>query len=190
MNTPNKLTVLRIMLVPVFLVLLLISEIPHNFLWAGIVFGAAGITDYFDGKIARQNNLITDFGKFLDPLADKMLVCAALIAFVELRLVGGIVVIIIISREFMVTSLRLIASGNGEVIAANIWGKVKTITQIVSIVLIMVVQEALYLGLIPKEFKEVCITGGNLIMWVVAIITLASGFTYIWDNRIYIKNAK
>lgn len=120
MNTPNKLTVLRVLLVPLFLAFLLVGRIPAHYLLALIVFIAASVTDSLDGYLARKNSQVTTFGKFLDPLADKILVLSAMISFIELGLCGSLVVVIMIAREFMVTSLRLVAvSGDGTVIAAR-----------------------------------------------------------------------
>ena len=133
MNLPNKLTLLRIILVPAVIAAILI-DFPFHFLVAGILFGIAAITDALDGKIARRDNLITDFGKFADPLADKILVISVLVCFVKLNLCGAVPLIIIIFREFTVTSVRLVAAAKGNVIAANMWGKVKTVTQIIAIV--------------------------------------------------------
>ena len=141
MNLPNKLTILRIALVPMVIAAVLI-EFPLHFLAAGLLFGAASITDMLDGRIARRDNLITDFGKFADPLADKILVISVMICFVKLGLCGAIPLIIIIFREFTVTSVRLVASAKGKVIAANMWGKVKTVSQIAAIVAIFVMQLA------------------------------------------------
>ena len=119
MNLPNKLTMLRILMIPVFMVFIEISILPNHILWAFVVFVLASLTDMLDGKIARKYNLVTDFGKFMDPLADKILVTAALIYFIPLGLAPAWIVILILAREFLVTSLRLIASGKGVVIAAD-----------------------------------------------------------------------
>ncbi len=132
MNLPNKLTLWRIILVPFFVAVLLIP-FPLHTIVALVLFIAASITDMLDGRIARKRNLITDFGKFADPLADKILVLAALLCFVQNGWCDCIAVIIVLFREFTVTSIRLIAAAKGEVIAANIWGKVKTVTQMVAI---------------------------------------------------------
>ena len=132
MNLPNKLTLGRIILVPFFVAALLIPFFLHTIV-ALVLFIAASITDMLDGRIARKRNLITDFGKFADPLADKILVLAALLCFVQNGWCDCIAVIIVLFREFTVTSIRLIAAAKGEVIAANIWGKVKTVTQMVAI---------------------------------------------------------
>lgn len=127
MNTPNKLTILRILLVPFFVAALLLAVIPHHFLIAGLIFGVASLTDLLDGKLARKRGQITDFGKFADPLADKILVISALICFVQLGIIGAVPVIVLLFREFAVTSIRLVAASNGKVVAANLWGKAKTV---------------------------------------------------------------
>ena len=119
MNLPNKLTLLRVILVPFFLLFLLVDQIPLHGLWALLIFAAASVTDALDGHIARSRGLITDFGKFLDPVADKVLVFAALIAFVELGLASSAAVVIMMAREFLVSSMRMVAASKGRVIAAR-----------------------------------------------------------------------
>lgn len=136
MNLPNKLTVGRIFLVPFFVAAMLIS-FPCNNIAAIIIFVIASVTDMMDGKIARKKNLITDFGKFADPLADKILVLSALLCFVQKGLCGCVPVIIVLFREFTVTSIRLIAASKGKVVAANMWGKVKTVSQMIAIITII-----------------------------------------------------
>lgn len=138
MNLPNKITIFRILMIPIFLIFMLIPDIKYgNYIAAGI-FIVAALSDLLDGYIARKNNLITNFGKFMDPLADKLLVSSALICFVELRLLPAWIVIIIIAREFIISGFRLIASDNGIVIAAGWWGKIKTnIQMILSVMLII-----------------------------------------------------
>ncbi|MGN1107093.1 MAG: CDP-diacylglycerol--glycerol-3-phosphate 3-phosphatidyltransferase, partial [Huintestinicola sp.] len=126
MNLPNKLTVARVVLVPFFIFFLLTDIVPLSPMWALVVFALASITDALDGHIARSRNLVTNFGKFLDPLADKVLVISALVCFVDMGLAGAVPVIIIIAREFMVSGLRLVTAGEGGVVAAGIWGKLKT----------------------------------------------------------------
>lgn len=212
MNLPNKLTLLRIALVPLIMAAILI-EFPLHFLAAGLLFGAAAITDAFDGKIARRDNLITDFGKFADPLADKILVISVLICFVKLGLCGAVPLVIIIFREFAVTSVRLVAAAKGKVIAANMWGKVKTVTQIVAIVTIFVLQFAFEIiaRVLTGEFPAVgsyhllgTMTSyfdtsvyrlpalmifnifniiGQALLWIVAIVTVISGVKYLLDNK-------
>lgn len=188
MNTPNKLTVLRVVMIPVFLIFLMNSSIPHNYLWALIIFSAASLTDMLDGHLARKHNLITDFGKFMDPLADKLLVTSALICFIQLGLVSSIVVVIIVAREFLVTSLRLVASSSGKVIAADIWGKVKTVAQLITIIAIQLMQELVYTGIMPDN--GVSDTIGSVMMWIVAALTVISGANYLWKNRSFVNTAK
>ena len=137
MNLPNKLTILRVIMIPFFLVALLVDGIPAGKWVALAIFIIASFTDMLDGKIARKYNLITNFGKFMDPLADKLLVSAALIALIPLGKIPAWIVIVIISREFIISGFRLIASDNGIVIAASYWGKIKTVTQMVMIVLLI-----------------------------------------------------
>ncbi|MEG1180205.1 MAG: CDP-diacylglycerol--glycerol-3-phosphate 3-phosphatidyltransferase, partial [Oscillospiraceae bacterium] len=128
MNTPNKLTIFRMLMTPIFLAAILI-DVPHRYLWAIITFSIAAITDALDGKLARKNNQVTVFGKLTDPVADKMLTTAALLAFMELGLCNIWIVLIVLTREFAVTSIRLVASAEGIVIPANMWGKIKTVSQ-------------------------------------------------------------
>ncbi len=173
LNTPNKLTLLRIALVPTYMVFLLIDAIPNHYLWAAVLFCIASVTDFLDGHLARKHGLVTNFGKFLDPLADKMLITAALICFVELGFIGSAVTVVIITREFMVTSLRLIAAG--------LLGKVKTVMQIFAVVFIMLLHALIELGALGEMFAHRMIT--EPLMWVVAAITVISGFQYIWANR-------
>lgn len=209
MNLPNKLTVLRILLVP-FVIAAILIEFPFHFTVAGVLFGVAAITDAFDGKIARRDNLITDFGKFADPLADKILVISVLVCFVKLGLCGAIPLIIIIFREFTVTSIRLVAAAKGNVIAANMWGKVKTVVQIIAIVAIFVFQTAMDVisllmdgvvysfteyGLmkatqsITPSFDNLLMAFdifniiGQVLLWITAIVTVISGVKYLIDNK-------
>lgn len=199
MNTPNKLTLLRIGLVPFFVAFLLLPQIPHHYLIAALIFGAAALTDHFDGRIARKKGQITDFGKFADPLADKILVVSAFVCFVDLKLVSSVAVIIVIFREFLVTSIRLVASGKGQVIAANMWGKAKTVSQISAILVILVLQYVNELismqwipvgtelaGTLQMAFGAV----GEAAMWICVLFTLISGGIYLWDNWEIIKTAK
>ena len=137
MNLANKLTMIRIFLVPVFLVFITVKEIPYGSIIATVVFIIASITDQLDGHIARSRNQITNFGKFMDPLADKLLVTAALVSLVELKLVAGWAVVVILAREFAVSGLRTLAASDGIVIAASWWGKIKTVTQMIAILLLL-----------------------------------------------------
>lgn len=186
MNTPNKLTIARIVLVPIFIAILL-SKLPHYQLFAAIIFGIASITDLIDGKLARKYNEITDFGKFLDPLADKILVSAALICFVQLELVNSWVAWIIITREFLVTSLRLVAAGGGKVIAANSWGKAKTVSQITAILVVLACSYINELNIQTIINLKII---GDITIWIATILTIVSGITYIWVHRDYLKAAK
>ena len=168
MNLPNKLTIARVICVPIFVVLYALGlNIP-----ALIVFIAASITDYFDGKIARSKHLITDFGKFMDPLADKILVCGALIALIELGRVPAWYVILVIAREFIISGFRLVAADNGVVIAASMWGKFKTTFLMIEIIFLILNFES-RLGQIINV----------ILLWICAALVLISLVDYIWKNR-------
>lgn len=193
MNLPNKLTVLRIILVP-FMIAALLIPFPHHVLVAGLIFCAASVTDCLDGKIARKRNLITAFGKFADPLADKILVIAALICFLSLGWSDAVLPIVVLFREFAVTSVRLVAASKGNVVAANIWGKLKTVTQMVAIIAIFIMQyftEICTLNIIP--FDATALGGiffiiGEALLWISGIIALISGTIYILDCKEYISD--
>lgn len=197
MNLPNKLTMLRLILVPFYVFFLLMPGIPHHYLWALLIFAAASYTDHLDGKIARKYNMITDFGKFADPLADKILIFAALACFIELNLVSCVVLIITAAREFAVTSVRLAAAGKGEVIAANIWGKLKTVSQMAAVLVVMLLQYLLELhsmGVLHFDHAAAVqmwfnITG-QILLWISVFFTIISGINYLACNFEYIKNAK
>lgn len=199
MNLPNKLTLFRIILVPFFVVFLLNPGIAHHYLWAGLLFGVAAYTDHLDGKLARKNNQITDFGKFLDPIADKILVVSALVCFVELGLAPTWCVLLIIAREFVVTSLRLVAVDNGKVIAANNWGKTKTVSQIIAIVCILLfqyIQELIQMNV----FAAFQIGGadntvifqllGTAMIFIATFFSVLSGVIYIVQNINVINTLK
>lgn len=188
MNTPNKLTVLRMILVPVFVAILLWEGCPHRFLIAGLVFAAAALTDLFDGKIARKRNLVTDFGKFMDPIADKLLVCAAYVAFVQLGCCSAWVVILILAREFAVTSIRLVAASGGKVVAANLWGKAKTVSQMIAVGVVLLVQEFLWLGWLPGWFPAAAVQSAAI--WISVVLTVISGVIYLWDNKKFVDPSK
>lgn len=183
MNLPNKLTLLRVILVPVFLVFMYLS-FPFHFFAALVIFAAASITDALDGHIARKNHLVTNFGKFLDPLADKVLVMAALAVFVEIDSVNmsAVPFIIITAREFMVSGLRLLAANSGVVVAAGIWGKLKTAFTMVTIIGIL-----LWLC-IKDDFGKyladsVCGCIDNIavpvLIWISTALTVISGIIYL-----------
>lgn len=197
MNLPNKLTVLRIILVPFYIFFLLMPSVPHHYLIALIIFCAASYTDHLDGKIARKYNMITDFGKFADPLADKIMIVAALACFVQLGLSDAVTLTIIISREFMVTAMRLVASSNGKVVAANNWGKAKTISQIAAVILVLLLQylSELHSFNVISFADTAAVTNGfwlvgNIALWISAALTVISGVIYIVQNFEFIKTAK
>ena len=195
MNLPNKLTLGRIILVPFFVAALLIPFFLHTIV-ALVLFIAASITDMLDGRIARKRNLITDFGKFADPLADKILVLAALLCFVQNGWCDCIAVIIVLFREFTVTSIRLIAAAKGEVIAANIWGKVKTVTQMVAIITILVFRAAydIIVPLLPQlpdsitaGINQWLFLGGETLIWISTVFAIISGVIYVKQNYHFIS---
>lgn len=191
MNLPNKLTVLRIIMVPFFLVTF-IWDFPHHYLVALVLFCLASLTDLIDGKIARSRKLITDFGKFLDPLADKMLTTAALLGFIKMDTVYGVmwITFIVLIREFIITSLRLSAVGGGKVIAANNWGKAKTVSQMVAIIFILLVKYIESLSLLPQVVVEYANLLGTAILWISAVLTVISGFIYVLENREFVDPSK
>lgn len=192
MNLANKLTMLRIMLVPFFAFFMLAADIvPYSYLWAAILFAIASITDTIDGKVARKYNMITDFGKFLDPLADKVLVVTALICFVQLGWAAAWVVSIIVIREFMVSGVRLVAAGSEKkiVIAANIWGKLKTASTMVAICVIIGLHIFISFGLFTMESFPVQLIS-DILMYVSCLLTAVSGIIYLWDYREIFKEAK
>lgn len=178
MNLPNKLTVLRICLVPVFVLCMLAEWIPHRYVFALLVFAVASYTDHLDGKIARSRGIITNFGKLLDPLADKILVMSALICFVKLNWASTVCVIIIMFREFAVTSIRLVAVEQGRVIAANKWGKIKTVSQIIAVLFILAAQAADQLFPLPPVMATVLPIAGHILIWISTFFTLLSGIIY------------
>ncbi len=171
MNLPNKLTVLRVCMVPVFVVLMLTDWLGGAGKYvAAAVFILASITDWFDGYLARKNNLVTDFGKFMDPIADKLLVCSALICLVEKGALAAWIVIIIIGREFIISGFRLVASDKGTVIAASYWGKFKTVSQMLMVILLI-----LDLGGVFDVIAQ-------LLVWVALALTVISLVDYLRKN--------
>lgn len=192
MNLPNKITVSRILLIPLFLIIMLCpfswgkmvllgAEMPVTHFVGALIFILASTTDWIDGHYARKHNLVTNLGKFLDPLADKLLVSAALIVLVELGYAASWIVIIIISREFAVTGLRLVLAGEGEVVAANMLGKIKTWTQIVAI-------SALLLH--NTIFELVSFPFATVALWVALFFTIWSGWDYFSKNKHAFTNSK
>ncbi len=183
MNLPNKLTLMRVFLIPFFL-LFMYLDFPFHYLIALVVFAAAAITDALDGKIARKRNLVTNFGKFLDPLADKVLVIAALAVFVELPEIrfGAVPLIIITAREFMVSGLRLLAANSGVVVAAGMWGKLKTAFTMVAISAALVWLSACHDFAFP--FPEAVVKAADnfiipVLMWISVALTVISGGVYL-----------
>ena len=181
MNLPNKLTILRIVLVPLFVALLLIPAIPYNEIWAILVFSLASLTDMLDGKIARKYNLVTNFGKFMDPIADKLLVCSAMICLVEKGALPAWIVIIIIGREFIISGFRLVASDKGVVIAASYWGKFKTTFQML-MVIVIIFNINLQLGWLNIL--------GTILIYVALVLTVVSLIDYIAKNKDVLKDQK
>lgn len=190
MNLPNKLTLLRIILVPFFVAAMLI-QFPLHYLFALAIFGAASITDLFDGKIARKRGQVTNFGKFSDPLADKILVMSALLCMVQLGICDCVIVIVVLFREFAVMSVRLLAASEGKVVAANIWGKVKTVTQMVAIIIVFVMHITLeFLSLFGLSFPvltTVFFIVGEVLLWISTIFCIISGVIYLVDNKEFIS---
>lgn len=187
LNLPNKLTILRTILIPFFLTALLCDEkyggfIPYGNWIALAIFAAASITDMLDGKIARKYDLVTNFGKFMDPLADKLLVSSAMIAFVDIGRIPCWIVIVIIAREFIISGFRLVAADNGIVIAAGIWGKIKTAEQMVMLC-IMIVDFA---SIFPNAASGIY-AFENVLIYIALILTIVSLIDYLVHNRGVLK---
>ena len=199
MNLPNKLTLTRIVLVPVFMIFVSLTSLdavangtfqPLYYLLAGIAFAAASFTDFLDGHLARKWNMVTDFGKFADPLADKLLTTVAFIYMMRDGVCSPVVLCIILAREFAVSGLRMVAAGakDGKVIAANMWGKVKTVLQMLTIIFY-------YFGTALTWGNSVmigadCVFLSYWLCWLVAVVTAVFGIKYLWDNRSFINTAK
>ncbi len=177
MNLPNKLTIIRVIMIPFFIVFLLVPITTVDKWIALGIFVVASLTDLLDGHIARKYNLVTNFGKFMDPLADKLLVCSALICLIELDKIPSWMVIVIIAREFIISGFRLIASDNGVVIAASYWGKFKTTFQMIAVCLMIADIEALQL-----------VT--NIVTWIAVILTVVSLVDYLIKNKDVMKETK
>lgn len=201
MNLPNKLTMLRVIMIPFFVFFLLTEVAGACSPWVALaLFCVASLTDFFDGQIARKYNLVTNFGKFMDPLADKLLVCSALICFIELRLLPAWFVIIIIAREFIISGFRLVASDNGVVIAASWWGKFKTVSQMLMIILLILFKgihaadgtDLFWRGCILRvwnaqtAFSTIDWTMASLLIslvaWIALILTVVSLIDYLVKN--------
>ena len=204
MNLPNKLTLTRILLVPVFMVFVSLTSLngiadgsfqPTYYLIAGIVFAAASFTDFLDGHLARKWNMVTDFAKFADPLADKLLTTVAFIYMMRDGVCSPVVLCIILAREFAVSGLRMVAAGakDGKVIAANMWGKVKTVLQMLSIIFYffgMSIASMSATGAEQGVRQILVISISMMLCWLVAAVTAISGIKYLWDNRSFINTAK
>ncbi len=182
MNLPNKITICRMFIAPIFLAVYL-AGIPHRFLLSALIFALGAITDALDGRIARKNNIVTDFGKLLDPIADKMLVTAGLLAFMKDGLCSIWIVMIILTRDFAVTSVRMIAASHNVVIPANIGGKIKTVMQMVSFVVIMLLCELtnVYKSGLNMELVS------NILLGATAAVAVVSGLIYILNGWKTIK---
>ena len=178
MTLPNILTCLRVLLIPVFMVLAYQNNMPCD-IAALIVYVVACLTDYVDGYLARKNNQVTNFGKFMDPVADKLLVMAALLLFVEDGTIAAWMVAVILGREFIVSALRMVAAAEGLVIAANKWGKAKTVITMITLIFLLCPIGPILLG--PVSLQEIMI-------WITVVITAISGVTYIKDNFSVIKD--
>ena len=171
MNLPNKLTVVRMVLVPFFVAALLLSKTNDSLKWVALaLFVIASLTDFADGHIARKYNLITNFGKFMDPLADKILTISGMICLIELGRIPSWIVVIIVAREFIISGFRLVAAENGVVIAANYWGKFKTTFQMIMIILMIM------------NIPQLQILT-DIVMWIALALTLISLWTYIMANK-------
>jgi len=191
MNLPNKLTIARCIMTFVFMVVLLL-DFPFHYGVALLLFIAASLTDYFDGKIARRDNLITNLGKFLDPLADKVLTTAAFLGIMSELGSPAILcwaVMLILTREFMVTSVRLLAAKDGVVVAASFAGKLKTVMQMVSIIYMLTAMQVVSLGFTTRGMNMGLLITGILLIWVSVIATVVSGIQYVWALRHYFKES-
>ena len=194
MNLPNKLTLLRILLVPVFMLFaggVLLAYQPAGYFLAGTVFAVASFTDFLDGYLARRWHLVTDFGKFADPLADKLLTTTAFLYMMRDGVCSPVVLTLILAREFAVSGVRMVAASapGGKVIAANWWGKIKTVLQMVTILVYYFGLGALNLGG-SMAANEAFYWISKGLCWLVALVTVLSGVQYIWQNRQFINTAK
>ena len=204
MNLPNKLTLTRILLVPVFMIFASLTSLsgiqdntfqPVYYLIAGIIFAIASFTDFLDGHLARKWNMVTDFGKFADPLADKLLTTVAFIYMMRDGVCSPVVLCIILAREFAVSGLRMVAAGakDGKVIAANMWGKVKTVLQMLSIIFYFFGMSIARMSAAGTEqgVRLILVISISMVLcWLVALVTAVSGIKYLWDNRSFINTAK
>ena len=179
MNLPNKLTLFRVILIPVFVVFMLVSVTGDTDKWIALaIFIIASLTDLLDGKIARKYNLITDFGKFMDPLADKLLVCSAMICLVSMQILPAWICIIIVARDFIISGFRLIAADKGTVIAASYWGKFKTTFQMLMVIFMIA----------NIQLKNMYVLT-QILMWVALVLTVVSLVDYLMKNKNVIDTA-
>ncbi len=177
MNLPNKLTMFRVILIPFFVAIFLARPFGDASDWIALaIFVVASLTDLLDGKIARKYNLVTNFGKFMDPLADKLLVCSAMICLIEIGRIPSWIVCIIVAREFAISGFRLIAAEKGTVIAASYWGKFKTTFQMIMVILMIANISALSI-----------VT--TIVMWIATVLTIVSLVDYIVKNKDVLKDA-
>lgn len=176
MNLPNKITMLRVCMIPIFLVFMLVPAISGGRYIAAAIFIVAALSDLLDGYLARKHNLVTNFGKFMDPLADKLLVSSALICLVELRQLPAWIVIVIIAREFIISGFRLIASDNGVVIAASWWGKIKTVVQMVMSIMLIINLDYSLINILEQ-----------IAVYLAAILTIISLIDYMIKNKNVLK---
>ncbi len=192
MNLPNRLTMLRILMIPVFVAFLSFPDLAYNYLWAGIIFAIASFTDYLDGAIARKQGIVTNFGKFADPLADKILTTTAFLYMMQDGVCHPIVLVIILAREFAVSGVRMVAASSPEskVIAADGWGKAKTVLQMLSIIFY-------YLALGVAQMMDISVLSLGMIQmitmvlcWLVAVLTAISGARYIIQSKDFINTTK
>jgi len=194
LNLPNRLTLARIIMVPFFMVLLLL-DFPFHYAAALGLFIIASLTDYYDGQIARSRGLVTNLGKFLDPIADKMLTTAALLVFLAIGVTDVWAVMLVMTREFMVTSVRLMAAKDGTVVAASFSGKLKTVAQYIAIIAMMVALQwqesaAVWFPSMPEAVVTVPVLVCQILIWISVVLTVISGIQYFWQFRQYFTESK
>lgn len=191
MNLPNKLTLVRALLTPILLAVMTI-DLKNNMAVALIIFVVASVTDWLDGQLARRKNMITTFGKFLDPIADKMLIFAAFLGFLHSDCVWRLewVIFIAIARELLVASARMLAASDGNVIAADIWGKAKTVLQMIAVIAVMVFEQAKDMALVTADISSALYITGSVLMWLTAALTVFSGVNYLLACAKYVMKSK
>ena len=191
MNLPNRLTLVRVLLTPILLAVMTI-DFQINMAVALAIFVLASVTDWLDGQLARRNNMITTFGKFLDPIADKMLIFAAFLGFLHVDCVWRLewVIFIAIARELLVASARMLAASDGNKIAADFWGKAKTVLQMIAVIAVLVLEQAKDMNLVSNDFSGVIYTIGSVLMWLTAVMTVFSGVNYLLACAKYVMKSK